>query len=92
MGKEKEPEKSGEYRKLCIINHVQHEVYIEIVKVSKLEEKYGGEEEKYIEDMYGFPHQYLQEGLVTWEWFLDITVYGELRDERKTTLNDINKL
>lgn len=91
MKKEKEPEKHGEYRKLCIINHVQHEVYIEIVKVSKLE-KYGGNEEAYIEDMYGFPHQYLQEGLVTWEWFIDITVYGELRDESTTTLKDINEL
>ncbi len=89
MSKEKEPEKSGEYRKLCIINHVQHQVYIEIANVSEVEKHEG--EESYIEDMYGFPHQYLQEGLVTWEWFTDITVYGELNDTR-ISLNDINQL
>lgn len=92
MKKEKEPEKSGEYRKLCIINHVQHQVYIEVVSVSLLESMYNGDEQAYIMYMYDFPKEYLENGYVSWEWFLDITVYGELSDEHTTTFSDINKL
>ena len=90
MGKEKEPEKSGEYRKLCIINHVQHEVYIEMVDVSLLEDKYNGEKEAYIMDMYTFPEDYLEKGYVSWEWFIGIYDYTD--DEYGLDMPDIEKI
>lgn len=92
MRKENEAERRGDVLKLCIINHVQHEVYIEVIAVSLLEDKYNGDEEAYIMDMYGFPKEYFKNGYVSWEWFHDITLYGELSDERTTTFSDINKI
>ena len=79
MRKEKEPEKSGEYRKLCIINHVQHEIYIELVEVSYLDEYYAGDEEAYIMDMYNYPKEYLEKNYVSWEWFIRICDYTDKR-------------
>lgn len=90
MRKEKEPEKSGEYRKLCIISHVQHEVYIDAISVSELESKYNGEEEAFIKDAYDYPDDYLKNGYVTWEWFLSLEAYGAATDA--ITTHYINEL
>jgi hypothetical protein len=90
MRKEKGPEKNGEYRKLCIINHVQHEVYIEMVDVSLLEDKYNGEEEEYIMDMYGYPKEYLENGYVSWEWFM--VIYDYTDEELGLDMPDIEKM
>ena len=77
MIKAKEAERRGDYRKLCIINHVQHEVYIEIVEASMLDKKYGGDEEAYIRDLYDFPNDYFENGYVSWEWFVGIYDYTQ---------------
>ena len=77
MTKAQEPEKRGDYRKLCIINHVAHEVYIEVVDVKLLDEKYGGDEEAYIRDMYNLPKDYFEKGYVSWEWFIGIYDYTD---------------
>lgn len=90
MGKEKEPEKRGDYRKLCIINHVLHEVYIEVVAVSLLEDKYNGDEEAYIMDMYGYPKEYLEKGYVSWEWFVEIYDYTD--EDLGLDMPDIEKM
>jgi hypothetical protein len=90
MGKEKEPEKRGDYRKLCIINHVQHEVYIEVVAVSLLESNYNGDEQAYIMDMYSYPKEYLENGYVSWEWFVGIYDYTE--EELGLDMPDIEKM
>ena len=90
MRKEKESEKHGDYRKLCIINHVQHDVYIEVVDVSLLENNYNGDEQAYIMDIYGYPKEYLENGYVSWEWF--VSIYDYTDEELGLDMPDIEKM
>lgn len=90
MRKEKGPEKRGDYRKLCIINHVQHKVYIEVVAVSLLESDYNGDEQAYIMDMFSYPKEYLENGYVSWEWFVGIYDYTD--EELELDMPDIEKM
>lgn len=48
--------------RLAIIDHAAHTLFIEDVDVDVLQSKYGGEEEKYIDDNYNF------EGGYSWDW------------------------
>ena len=70
-------EKQDEYRKLCIINHATHNVLIECVPVSLLDKDYGGEEEAYIRDMFDFTDEEWKNGLISWDWFVDIGDYTD---------------
>ena len=58
-------------RRIAIIDHCDHELFIEDINEQELEEKYGGEEEKYIEDNYSFAGEY------SWEWITDTEYYPE---------------
>ena len=64
-------------------------MYIEVVAVSLLEDKYNGDEEAYIMDMYGYPKEYLENGYVSWEWFVEIYDYTD--DEYGLDMPDIEK-
>lgn len=65
--------------KICIINHWKHEVYIETVSDTELQEKYNGEEEKYVKDKYGITDEQLKNGEFTWDWFVNITAFGVVK-------------
>lgn len=59
---------------------MQHEVYIDAIPVSYLEEMHNGEEEAFIKESYDFPDEYFKNGYVTWEWFVTLKTYGEATD------------
>ena len=52
-------------RRIAIIDHWDHELFIEDINEQGLEEKYGGDEQKYIDDNYTF------EGDYSWDWITD---------------------
>jgi hypothetical protein len=52
-------------RRIAIIDHSDHELFIEDVNEQELEEKYGGDEQKYIDENYTF------EGDYSWDWITD---------------------
>jgi hypothetical protein len=58
-------------RRLAIIDHNDHELLIEDVNEQELEEKYGGDEQAYINDNYTF------EGDYSWDWITDTQYYPE---------------
>lgn len=65
-------------------------MYIEVVTVSLLEDKYNGEEEAYIMDMYSYTKEYLEKGYVSWEWFIGIYDYTD--DEYGLDMPDFEKM
>ena len=58
-------------RRIAIIDHSDHELFIEDVNEQELEEKYGGDEQKYIDENYTF------EGDYSWDWITDTQYYPE---------------
>jgi len=58
-------------RRIAIIDHNEHELLIEDVNEQELEEKYGGDEQAYINDNYTF------EGDYSWDWITDTQYYPE---------------
>ena len=52
-------------RRIAIIDNCDHELFIEDINEQELEEKYGGDEQKYIDDNYTF------EGDYSWDWITD---------------------
>ena len=54
-------------KRLAIIDHANHGLYIEDVDEELLEREYNGEEERYIEDCYTFDGDY------SWDWITDAT-------------------
>ena len=57
-------------RRLAIIDHDEHELFIEDINEQELEEKYGGDEQKYINDNYDMEHY-------SWEWIVDAQYFPE---------------
>jgi hypothetical protein len=52
-------------RRIAIIDHNEHSLYIEDIDEELLESKYGGDEQKYIDDMYDLEKY-------SWDWIRDI--------------------
>ena len=52
-------------RRIAIIDHSSHELMVEDINEQELEEKYGGDEQKYIDENYTF------EGDYSWDWITD---------------------
>ena len=58
-------------RRIAIIDHNDHELLIEDINEQELEEKYGGDEQAYINDNYTF------EGDYSWDWITDTQYFEE---------------
>ena len=59
---------------LAIIDHVEHQLFIEIADENEIETKYKGNEEDYIRDKYGF------EDMFSWEYLTQrIEIIGDIR-------------
>lgn len=58
-------------RRIVIIDHVYHVAYIEDINEKELEEKYGGDEQAYIDANYTF------EGEYSWDYVVDIEYFAE---------------
>lgn len=58
-------------RRLAIINHADHTLMVEDVNENELQDNYGGDEQKYIDDNYTF------EGDYSWDWITDAEYYKE---------------
>jgi hypothetical protein len=58
-------------RRIAIINHYSHELMVEDINEKELEAKYGGDEQKYIDDNYTF------EGDYSWDWITDAQYFKE---------------
>lgn len=60
---------------LAIIDHVEHQLFIEIADENEIETKYKGNEEDYIRDKYGF-----EDGF-SWEYLTQrIEIIGDIKD------------
>ena len=62
-------------RRIAILDHIEHSLLVEDINEQELEEKYNGEEEKYIEDNYSFKGEY------SWEWITDTEYYPQGQSE-----------
>jgi hypothetical protein len=51
-------------RRIAIIDHNEHELLIEDINEQELEEKYGGDEQKYIDNNYDLENY-------SWEWIVE---------------------
>jgi hypothetical protein len=58
-------------RRIAIIDHAAHELMVEDINEKELEAKYGGDEQKYIDDNYTF------EGDYSWDWITDAQYFKE---------------
>ena len=58
-------------RRIAIIDHASHELMIEDINEQELEDQYGGDEQKYIDDNYTF------EGDYSWDWITDAQYFPE---------------
>ena len=58
-------------RRIAIIDHASHELMIEDVNEQELENQYGGDEQKYIDNNYTF------EGEYSWDWITDTQYFPE---------------
>ena len=64
---------------LAIIDHLEHQLFIENADDNEIETKYKGEEEDYIRDKYGFK----DEDLFSWEYLTKRTeVFGMKKNEK----------
>ena len=58
-------------RRIAIIDHASHELMIEDINEQELENQYGGDEQKYINENYTF------EGDYSWDWITDTQYFPE---------------
>ena len=58
-------------RRIAIIDHNTHTLMVEDINEGKLREKYGDDEQKYIDDNYTF------EGKYSWDWITDTQYFSE---------------
>lgn len=58
-------------RRIAIIDHSDHSLLIEDINEQALENVYGGDEQKYIDDNYTFDGDY------SWDWIDDTEYYPE---------------
>lgn len=62
---------------LAIIDHLEHQLFIENADENEIKEKYNGEEEDYIRDKYGFT----DDDLFSWEYLTQrIEIIGDIKD------------
>jgi len=57
--------------RIAILDHSSHELLVEDINEQELENQYGGDEQKYIDDNYTF------EGDYSWDWITDTQYYPE---------------
>jgi hypothetical protein len=72
-------------RRIAIIDHATHQLYVEDIPETILEECYDGQEEAYIKDNYTF------EGDYSWDWITDAEYIPALPDADPIEI-DFNKL
>ena len=60
-------------RRIVIIDHNEHSVYVEDINEELLESNYGGDEQKYIDDNYDLENY-------SWDWVTDIQYLPETED------------
>lgn len=58
-------------RRIAIIDHAKHALMVEDINEEELESKYGGDEQKYIDDNYTFEEEY------SWDWIVDAEYFPE---------------
>ena len=64
---------------LAIIDHMEHQLFLESVDENELQEKYNGEEEAYIRDKYGYKDD--EKSMFTWDYVSPcIEVFGEKKN------------
>ena len=59
-------------RRLAIIDHDTHTLYVDDVDEKELEEYYDGDEQAYIEDNYALLNNY------SWDWITDAIYYKKM--------------
>ena len=57
-------------RRIAIIDHNEHELLIEDINEQELEEKYGGDEQAYIDDNYDLENY-------SWDWITTVSYFPE---------------
>ena len=57
-------------RRIAIIDHVEHELIVEDINEELLNKKYGGDEQKYIDDNYDMENY-------SWDWITDTLYFPE---------------
>lgn len=68
---------------LVIIDHLEHQVFIEVANEEEIETKYKGDEEDYIRDKYGFKDN----DLFSWEYITKrIEVFGLKKGNEKLNI------
>lgn len=60
-----------ETTKICVINHIEHKVYLLTVDRNTIVEKYHDEEEAFIKEKLGYTDEMFYQD-VSWDWFIDI--------------------
>ena len=58
-------------RRIAIIDHANHTLMVEDINEDELKEKYGDDEQKYIEENYTF------EGKYSWDYITDAQYFPE---------------
>jgi len=58
-------------RRIAIIDHASHELMIEDINEQVLEDQYGGDEQKYINENYTLSGDY------SWDWITDTQYFPE---------------
>lgn len=70
---------------LAIIDHLEHQLFIENADENEIKEKYNGEEEDYIRDKYGFT----DDDLFSWEYLKQrIEIIGDIKDMYQMMVNN----
>ena len=72
-------------RRIAIIDHASHELMVEDVNETELE-KYGGDEQAYIDDNYTF------EGDYSWDWITDAQYFNEDGDIIEIDFDEIGDI
>ena len=57
-------------KRICIIDHNEHELLVEDINEQELQEKYAGDEQKYIDDNYDLENY-------SWDWISDTQYFPE---------------
>jgi len=70
---------------LAIIDHLEHQLFIENADENEIQEKYNGEEEDYIRDKYGFT----DDDLFSWEYLTQrIEIIGDINGLYQMMVNN----
>ena len=74
-------------RRIAIIDHTNHTLMVEDINEYELREKYGNDEQKYIDDNYTF------EGEYSWDWITDAEYIPEFeKDPIEINFEDIGDI